>query len=202
MNMKVNVGGSLPASLLPELRIILQDDSVKLVDGEEPELDTDKQLLSFSLPNSIQFDFTKEEDMDGALYTDLELDDFCMEHNLTISKLIPPWVDHSGEHYSEFIKFWEPGMASFVSIHTNGNGLPVVGASDVINMVNRLWHAHCTIPVEESPLHLNAINDIAKSYAIGSLAGKNLAEIFKELVTKRVGHIDPRCPQFTIVKGK
>jgi hypothetical protein len=202
MIMHVNVGGDLPESLLPELRDILKGDDVILIEGDAAELEDDKQLLQFDLPNSIEFMFNLEMDMDGELRTRLELDDFCEDRGLTIKKLIPPFTSPGEDKSNEFITYWAPGMKRSVMIPTDGHGEAVIRVETVTTIFDILWNTHSTTAETDYPLLVNDHEPWRKHYAISRMAGKDFGRIFKEALGELVVLPTPSCPPFTVIKGK
>jgi hypothetical protein len=202
MIMKVNVGGDLPESLLPELRDILKGDDVILIEGDAAELEDDKQLLQFDLPNSIEFMFNLEMDMDGDLNVHLDLEDFCIDNGLTIKKLIPPFTSPGEDKSNEFITYWEPGMKRSVTIPTNGHGETAIRVDIVTTIFDILWNTHSTTAETDYPLLVNDSKPIRQRYAIARMAGKDFGQIFHEELGEVVVLPNPSCPPFTVIKGK
>jgi hypothetical protein len=202
MKMQVWVGGCLPESALDELIEVLKDDDVKLVDGDTPAHDK-HQILDFNLPNSIEFEFEPDTDMSTWMpAVDLNLDDFCKAHGLSIKKRTPPCTGPDGEHYNEALSYWLPGMDRFDTIPTNGEGDVSVDQNAVITLFDQLWDLQSKIQVDECPLHINDNDIVIATYAKNVMAGKPFNEIFKELLKSQVGHEEIEIPPFQIIKGK
>jgi hypothetical protein len=208
MKQVVRIGGSLPESAVQELIQVLQDDQVKLIEGEQASLEEIQERLRAYVGSAnkaqlpVELEFELEYDMDGEVHPELQLDDFCKEHNLTFKKVLPPCVGGFGEHYNECICYWEPGMDNEISIPTDGDQHHVVRLDDVQVAFEALWRAHRLVPEDEYPLHVNSDNSYTKFYALERMAGKDFGQIFAEYLLTKIGHEERACPPFTIIKGK
>lgn len=203
MKMQVWVGGNLPESLMEELIDELKEDidcdSLKLIDGWGVEQDPIETLIrNFKEPNSIEFEYDIDTDMNGEIHSITALDNFCKRHGLTIKKLMPPCVS-DGKHYNEAYYYYSPEKEC--CIETNGDGEVSLDQTATLLLHEQCW-ALSLRPQEEMPLLINDEDEVTRLYAKASIAGQPFNEIFKQLLITRVGNEIPECPPFKIIPGR
>jgi len=200
MKMFVHVGGDLPESALPDLLEALREDEVLLVDGDDPELNTEDQIRAFKFNNSIEFIFDICKGMDGEIHVGVELDGFCKQHGLTYKKLLPSTTSDDDEHLNECYYYYRPGDDE-VCIPTDGEGNIVISQQDTIELLDACWALYQR-PLEDMSLLINDKDEVTKTTALSRLSGKTFDVTFKELLLTRVGHAPISCPPFRIIPGK
>lgn len=200
MIMKFYLGGDIKESLLPALIQTLKDDEIQKINGNPVEDLSVEELHGHSgLPLALEFEMPIDMST-MAPCPDLNLDEFCVEHDLHYIKVLPPCSNSEGENANEETMYWSPGMDRPNS-YMSSEEYPVIDQRNLFTYLDYMWAAKEKAE-SDPPLYINDENDYVRRYANEILAGKSFPEILKDYLMDILGTRPRNFPPFRIIKGQ